>query len=347
MEEDVKIQKKLTKLGIVKIEELKPEMVNYIAHSVTNNITTTFLTLQMQYNEILAKMLNCKMYYAKIPSNIAKVNYIYEDNSMYIDENIDILKLDEQFYHEVIHCLQVVRKNNGKIKKVGLCHFGDFAINGLGINEAIVQYMAAKIMKNEQKKVNIYGIKLQTISPNYFPLITNLMEQIIYYIGEDVIVQAAINVNENFEDMFYNTFEEKTNEVIRNFDKILEIRNKLSTETNEQVKSKLEKKIYDIYLETQELMLIKYYEQIIPRLTTEKEVDFYIEKLLKNKVYLGMEEKEEFTGTNFYERNKEIIMERFNQQLTKINKQKQRKALIVYNHKIKEFLKKTISYFWN
>ena len=343
----MKIQKKLTKLGIVKIEELKPEMVNYIAHSVTNNITTTFLTLQMQYNEILAKMLNCKMYYAKIPSNIAKVNYIYEDNSMYIDESIDILKLDEQFYHEVIHCLQVARKNNGKIKKVGLCNFGDFAINGLGINEAIVQYMSAKIMKNEQKKVNIYGIKLQTISPNYFPLITNLMEQIIYYIGEDVIVQAAINVNENFEDMFYNTFEEKTNEVIRNFDKILEIRNKLSTETNEQVKSKLEKKIYDIYLETQELMLIKYYEQIIPRLTTEKEVDFYIEKLLKNKVYLGMEEKEEFTGTNFYERNKEIIMERFNQQLTKINKQKQRKALIVYNHKIKEFFKKTISYFWN
>lgn len=343
----MKIQKKLTKLGIVKIEELKPEIINYIAHSVTNKITATFLTLQMQYNEILAKMLNCKMYYAKIPSNIAKVNYIYEDNSMYIDESIDILKLDEQFYHEVIHCLQVLRKNNGKIEKVGLCNFGDFGINGLGINEGIVQYMAAKIISNEQKKINIYGIKLETISPNYFPLLTNLMEQIIYYIGEDVIVQSAINVNEKFEDMFYNTFEEKTNQIIKNFDKILEIRNKLSVETNEQARKELEKKVYNVYIETQELMLIKYYEQVIPRLTTVKEIDFYIEKLLKNKSCLGMEEREEFTGTNFYERNKEIIMKRFNKQLTKINKKKQRKALVVYNNKIKEFLKKTISYFWN
>lgn len=343
----MKIQKKLTKLGIVKLEELKPEMINYIAHSVTNKITTTFLTLQMQYNEILAKMLNCKMYYAKIPSNIAKVNYIYEDNSIYIDESMNTLELDEQFYHEVIHCLQVVRKNTGKIKKVGLCNFGDFSINGLGINEAIVQYMAAKIMENERKKVNIYGIKLQTISPNYFPLLTNLMEQIIYYIGENEIIQAAINVNEHFEDIFYNTFEEKTNQIIKNFDKILEIRNKLSVETNEQDREALEKKVYNIYMETQEFMLMKYYEQVIPRLTTAKEIDFYIEKLLKNKSCLGMEEKEEFTGTNFYERNKEIIMKKFDKQLIKINKQKQRKALLVYNNKIKEFLKKTISYFWN
>ena len=343
----MKIQKELTKLGIVKLEELKPEMVNYIAHSVANKITTTFLTLQMQYNEILAKMLNCKMYYAKIPSIIAKVNYIYEDNSIYIDESMNILELDEQFYHEVIHCLQVVRKNNGKIKKVGLCNFGDFAINGLGINEAIVQYMASKIMENEKAKVNIYGIKLQTISPNYFPLLTNLMEQIIYYIGENVIVQAAINVNENFEDIFYNTFEEKTNQIIKNFDKILEMRNKLSTESNEQTKIELEKKIYNIYIETQEFMLNKYYEQVIPRLTTEKEVDSYIEKLSNNKVYLGMEEKEEFAKTNFYERTKEMIIQKLDKQLIKINKQKQKKALLVYNNKLKKFLEKTISYLWN
>lgn len=88
-------------------------------------------------------------------------------------------------------------------------------------------------------------------------------------------------------------------------------------------------------------MLMKYYEQVIPRLTTEKEIDFYIEKLLNNKEYLGMEEKEEFTGTNFYEDYKEIIINKFNKQLIKINKQKQRKALLVYNNKIKE-LKKTI-----
>ena len=341
------IPKKLAKLGIIKIKELDYKEVNYIAHDFADKITSTFLSLQTQYNEILAKILNCKMYYAKIPSHMTKVNYIYEDNSIYIDESINILEPDEHFFHEIIHYLQIIRKNNGKIKKVGLCNFGDFAINGLGINEAIVQYMSAKMMKSEEKKINIYGIRLKTISPNYFPLLTNLMEQIIYYIGEDVIIQSAINVNEEFEDIFYNTFEEKTNQIIRNFDKMLEIRNKLSVEINDQVKEELEKKSYNIYIETQEIMLTKYYEQVIPRLTTVQEIDSYLDKLLKNKEYLGMEEKEEFTGTNFYEKYKEIIMKMLDKQLIKINKQKQGKALLVYNHKIKEFLKKTIAYLWN
>lgn len=341
------IPKKLAKLGIVEIKELDYKEVNYIAHEFAEKITSTFLVLQMQYNEILAKILNCKMYYAKMPSNMTKVNYIYEDNSIYIDESINILEPNEQFFHEIIHYLQVLRKNNGKIKKVGLCDFGDFAINGLGINEAIVQYMSARIMKNEEKKSNIYGIKLTTISPNYFPLLTNLMEQIIYYIGENEIIQSTINVNESFKDIFYNTFEEKTNQIIKNFDKILEIKNKLSVETNKQIRKELEKKVCTVYMETQEIMLVKYYEQVIPRLTTMNEIDTYIEKLLKSKAYLGMEEKEEFTGTNFYEKNKQLIMKKFDKQLIKINKRKRRKALIVYNNKIKEFFKKTISYFFS
>ena len=340
----MKIQKKLNKLGIIKKRELNYKEVNYIAHYVADKITITFLILQTQYNEILAKVLNCKMYYAKISTNISKVNYIYEDDSIYIDESIDILKPNEQLFHEIIHYLQVVRKNNSKIKKMGLCKFGDFSINGLGLNEAIVQYMSSKIMDNEKENIKVCNIRLKTISPKSYPLLTNLMEQLIYYLGEKEIIESAMNVNNNFEDKFLNTFEEKKSQIVKNFDKLLEINNKIAIELNEKLKTKFEEKACEIYKSTEELMLTKYYDQIVSRLITEKEIDAYTEKLVKNREYLGIED---LNNENFYERYKIIATEKLDRQLMKINKAKQKNALTIYNNKIKEFLKKTISYLWN
>ena len=113
------IQKKLSRLGIQKIEELNKKDVNYLAHYMANCMTNTFSSLQDFYNEILAKLLNCKMYYARIEGDLSKVNYIYEDNCIYIDENVNIYEPNEQLFHELIHYLQVVKKKNGKIKQIG------------------------------------------------------------------------------------------------------------------------------------------------------------------------------------------------------------------------------------
>lgn len=341
----MKTQKKLEKLGIIKKEELDPKQINYLAHFMADSITKKFPVLQLQYNEILAKILNCKMYYAKIPDNISKVNYIYEDDSIYIDESVNILEPNEQFYHEILHFLQVVRKNSGKIKKMGLCDFGDFAIAGLGLNEALVQYMSSKIMENEKQNVVIGKMKIKTISPNSYPMLTNLMEQLIYLIGEDKIIQYAMNINDEFDNDFYNTFEEKTNQIIKNFDKILDIKTKMTLENSK--KEELEKEAVEIYKETQKMMIIKYYFNIVSLATEEKEIDLYIEKLLENKEYIGIDENKEFSGANLFDEYKKVIMEKINKQLIKINKEKQRKALVKYNNKLIRFLKRTISYLFN
>lgn len=338
------IQKKLTRLGIDKKEEINKKDINYLAHYITNVLTNTFPFLQEQYNEILAKMLNCKMYYAKISSKIAKVNYIYEDDSIYIDESVNIFEPNEQLFHEVIHYLQIERKNNTKIRKMGLCQFGDFSITGLGLNEAIVQYMSAKIMNNEKENLKIYGIRLKTISPNFYPLLTNLIEQLVYLIGEDIIIESDVNVNDNFEDVFFNTFEEKGRQIIKGFDNLLEIKNKLHEELNQAKKKELEQKACNIYKNTEEIMFIKYYNQTIPRLVSIEEIDYYSEKLLKNKEYLGIEE---FNTGNFYDEYKTIFINKLDKQFMKISTKNKKDALILYNHKIKEFLKRTIAYFKN
>lgn len=343
----MRIQKRLTKLGIIKEEEVNLEVVNIVAHYVADAITTTFLSLQTQYNEILAKMLNCKMYYAKIPPNMSRVNYIHEDDSVYIDENINVLEPNEELFHEFIHYLQVIRGKKGKIKKMGLCDFNDFSIKGLGLNEAFVQYMSSKIMGKEEKQVEMYDISFKTISPNSDAFITNLVEQMVYILGEDSIIRYAMNVDEEFDTIFFNTFEEKANLIIKNFDKILDLKNKIISTSNEKIRESLKQKMEIIYEETQGIMINKYYENIASRLVDEKEVDKYREKFLKSKEYIGERVEQEYNTVSFFEEYKQNVMSLLDQSLVKINKEKQKRALVIYNNKLINFLKRKISYFFN
>lgn len=345
------IQKKLSRLGIEKIEELDKKDINYLAHYMANCMTNTFSILQDYYNEILAKMLNCKMYYAKIKGNVAKVNYIIEDDCIYIDENVNIYDPDEQLFHELIHYLQVVRKNNGKVKQIGLCNFGDFSLNGLGLNEALVQYMSAKLMKKEKQIINIYGLELKTISTNSYPVLTSLIEELVYLIGEDEIVLASINVKNNFEDLFYNTFEEKGKQIIKAFDRILDLKNNLLEIKEDQYKKEttetLEEKIRLIYINTQKIMLTKYFDKMVTMLTSIEEIDFYIEKFLNFSKGLGLIQNNRLEVLNFYEEYKEEIMKKFDRRLMKISKEKGRNTLSIYNNKLGVFIKKMLANFWN
>ena len=345
------IQKKLSRLGIEKIEELDKKDVNYLAHYMANCMTSTFHTLQDYYNEILAKCLNSTMFYAKITGNVAKVNYIHEDNCIYIDENINIYEPNEQLFHELIHYLQVFRKNNGKIKQIGLCNFGDFSVSGLGLNEALVQYMSSKLMKKEKQRTKIYGLELKTISPDSYPVLTNLMEELVYLIGEDEILLASINAKNNFDDLFYNTFEEKGNQIIKAFDKVLDLKNKL-LEAREGIYKKetpevLEESICYTYINTQKTMLTKYFDKMVTMLTSIEEIDFYIEKFLNFNKVLGLNEKNRAEVLDFYEEYKNEIMKKFDKRLMKLSKEKGKNTLSNYNNKLGKKKKKVFSSFGN
>ena len=345
------IQKKLSRLGIEKIEELDKKDVNYLAHYMANCMTSTFHVLQDYYNEMLAKLLNCTMFYAKITGNVAKVNYIHEDNCIYIDENINIYEPNEQLFHELIHYLQVFRKNNGKIKQIGLCNFGDFSVSGLGLNEALVQYMSAKLTKREKQRTTVYGLELKTISPDAYPVLTNLMEELVYLLGEEEIVLASINAKNNFDDLFYNTFEEKGNQIIKAFDKVLDLKNKL-LEAREGIYKKetpevLEASICYTYLNTQKTMLTKYFDKMVTMLTSIEEIDFYIEKSLNFSKVLGLSEKNRAEVLDFYEEYKDEIMKKFDKRLMKLSKEKGKNTLSNYNNKLGRFIKKVFSGFGN
>lgn len=342
------IEKKLEKLGIRNIREFTQREVRYIAEEVTELLVKSFPALEEDYNNLLIRMLNCKMYLADINqgSSISNVNYIYENSSIYFDTKVNLNKIDDKVVHECIHYLQDNRNEKGKLRKMGLCNFEELSTYGLGINEAAVQYIASKAIGNMLTVTKREGIIVRTVSPNYYPFLTNLINQIAYVMGEDLIVTGTINCDDKFEDEFLNTFEERASTIIKMFDKIIDLRNKRNDEVLEENKELLNNEIAALYLETQDIIMRTYFDKICNRLTTVEEVDFYIEKFLNYKPLLGVVEANRFNLNDDYEQYKEQILKKFDKRLMEISKENSKNTLsVIYNNRLFRFFKKILSYF--
>lgn len=346
LKERVKINRNLRKVGIEKTREFTVKEITYMAYYITNALINTFPILEEKYNDILAQMLHCKMYYAKVPSNLPIANYIYEEDGIYFDERFEPSNIDDLVIHECIHYLQVDRKSNQKAKQMGLCEFKEFSILGLGINEAAVSYISSKIKNNKIETIKRYGINLPTVSPKYYPMITNLIEQIIYLLGEDLLIKATINCNPEFKDEFLNTFEENAIKIVKNFDQMLNKYNK-TLEAKEEKGTELKKEMAKLYLETQQLIYITYFNKICNRVTKLEEVYYYMEKFLQYKDFMGIEEENLYHTNHEYEIYKDVIMEKFEKKIIRFNLYKNKNAIaIIYHNKLKRLLKKIISYFY-
>lgn len=341
-------EKKLEKLGISTIREFTQREVRYIAEEVTELLVKAFPVLEEEYNNLLIRMLNCKMYLANVAenSNISNINYIYDNNSIYFDAKADLTNINDKIVHECIHYLQDIRNEKGKLKKIGLCGFEELSSYGLGLNEAAVQYIASKTVGNTLEVTKRTGIILKTISPNYYPFLTNLMNQITYLMGEDSVVKATINCDEKFEEDFLNTFEEQTSTIIKMFDKMIDLHNKKNEEQSSENKEFLNKEIANIYLETQDIIMKTFFNKICGRLTTIEEVDFYVEKFLNYKPLLGIVEETRFSFDDNYERYKEQILKKFDKRMMEISKENSKNTLsVIYNNRLFRFFKKILSYF--
>ena len=118
--------------------------------------------------------------------------------------------------------------------------------------------------------------------------------------------------------------------------------------TKSQEKTKqLKDEIVEIYLETQDIIMKKYFDKIVTRLTSIEEIDFYIEKFLNYKKMLGIQEKYKYSFIEKLAEYEENIMQKFDKQLMKISKNKGKNTLSVYNKTLGGFMRKIISYFSN
>ena len=119
---------------------------------------------------------------------------------------------------------------------------------------------------------------------------------------------------------------------------------KEGTYKKESIES-IEESIKGIYLDTQKVLMTKYFDKMVTMLTTIEEVDFYSEKFLNYDKILGLVKNNRAEVLDYYEEYKEKIMVKFDKQLMKISKNKGKNTLSTYNNRVGRMLKKIISRF--
>ena len=323
------ISKELEKIGIFPSQQLNIEERNKIARATTDKLTSNIKELSDNYNELYMRIFNCDMFYADVDSKFKGVFYYYKNNTIYIDKNAQ--DIEPYFMHEVIHYLQNFSRINRQDNRAGLCQFLDFKIFGLGINEAIVQYITAKAEGNAIHRISNQEITICTNSENYYKYMTSLASQILLLMGEKEAIKSCISSTEEFETELYNTFEDNTEKILKGFDLILNENNKENRDEN---------KIIEVYLQTQETIYKTYFEKTAKRLTTVKEVDTQVQKMEDYEQIVGKKLNEPFEENEF-EKFKKEMDSYFLKKYIEVNRRNSQNSLaIVYKNFIYNFLNK-------
>lgn len=330
------IEKELSKNNIIVKRKANIEEKNYIAKIIAEKLANNVKELFNSYNEIYMRIFNCDMYYATVDEKFCGVFYFYKNNTIYIDEMRQIENIDFYLLHEILHYMQNFSKINKNSNRVGLCQFNEFKIFGLGLNEAIVQYITAKALGLQIHRINNAKISICTNSENYYKYLTSLVCQVVLLLGEKEAINSCINSTEVFENQLYNTFEENTEKILKNFDLILEMNNK---------KERDEDKIIEIYMKTQEIIYTSYFTKMYKRLTTLKEVDTQVQKLQDYEKIVGKLMNVSNLETPFY-KFKQDMESKFLNKYVEINRRKTRNYLtVVPENFIYSLWRKVLSFF--
>ena len=297
------IESDLRKDGIRVVDILDTMSVNRIAHNVAAKLCETFPELCFNETDLFAKLSRLNMYRATMPEGMAEANYFYKNTSIYFNQKVDFEDLEEFAIHECIHYIQEVKDKKNNLVRMGLCNFDNFKIVGMGLNEAAVQYMASKVIGIEKDYVKYFGISFRTISPSYYPLECNLIEQMAYLTGESVLFDSTFTSNDNFKNAFIDLTSEKVYDDIQYYiDQILELEenliklgNKFSSydERNKKVDKIVVKtdncknKIADYYIKAQNLIIKNYFDKAFKKITNLEELDNYRKKLEHYGEFIG------------------------------------------------------------
>ena len=178
------IKRELKNVGIKPIEEISIQEKTNIAEKLANKLVSLNVP-ELNYNEILEKLFQAKMYRAIMNSNIGKVSYFYKNKTIYFEKNLSLVHLDENIMHECIHYLQDQREKKEKLKRIGLCTFEEFKVRGMALNEIGISFISNKLLNKYDKNKTF-----------------TLLSQILLITGEEVFLDSILNNNDKFQEKF-------------------------------------------------------------------------------------------------------------------------------------------------
>lgn len=269
------INSTLKKEGIRVIGKLNTLEINKIASNISEKIVNAFPEHSINQSDLFISIARLDMYIAEMPNDMAMAKYFYKNNSIYFSKDMDLDDLHTLALHECLHFIQEVKNKQGKLLRMGLYNLEGYSNNGMALNEAAVQHMASVASNSMLDSVKYYNMELSTESPDFYPIQTALLNEMIYFTGSYPLYHSTLYSNDIFKNTFIAKSSSKTySQIEKNFDLICEYEALLSEHIyklsicSEEVKSigkiqKLNSKI-DAYkniilektLETQNIILL-------------------------------------------------------------------------------------------
>ena len=338
----MQINKYFKELNIVPISEVDIREKCEFANEVAMVMVDKLAAYNLDYLKMVDILQHTEMYIAKIPKNLSPVNYSYLDGKMYISEDINFEPTNEFVLHEVIHRIQEYRNKKEKLLQLGLCDIMETKIKGLALNEAAIQYIVQKVLKGTIEIVDIYNMKIPTISKNYYPILTNLIEQIAFLVGDDKLIDSTLNSNNEFK---YETIdilgEDVYNSIEKSFEQILETKNLLLKDTDQSIFDKNVDLIKKVYIDTQSKIMNSYFSNQFKKIKNTEQLKDFSTKLVEYRQYVGSD-KGQVLYSEFFQNMQDKIKEK---EQSYINKAlivvKENRFTKVYN-KIKNYFKSLV-----
>lgn len=303
------IESDLKKDGITVIEPLDITTVNVIAKNVSKKIVAAFSNLGFNFDTLYERFSKLPMYIADMPEGMSEASYFYKNSAIYFRDGMGLADLEKFAVHELIHNFQEQKNEKGDLTRLGLCTFKGSKPTGMALNEAAVQLLASNILENTFETATYYDITFSTVSPNCYPLLCNLIYQMAYVTGEEVLFESTFNSNDHFKNKFTALCGENVyNQISNYFDKILETEEKIIKISNKMQKTELstakvdslykksdelKKQLKSAYFSTQELIINSYFTNSLKTLITSDDVDIFRKKLYSFQDIIG-------TTTNYF-----------------------------------------------
>ena len=291
---------KLKREGIEISYQLDTMKVNTIAINVANKLCLAFPEHTLNKSELFESLSRLNMYVAKMPADSSGAKYFYKNNSIYFNETADINEMSNLAVHECIHYIQELRDYNNRVIKMGL--YTPSSNTGLAINEASVQLMASEANMMESVNETYYGISINTISPDYYPLECALLSQISYFTGTYPLYHSTLNSNDVFKNTFILKSDKKTySKIIKSFDNLLTLENNLNYYASElQYTDKInhinllnnlidetKKDIKALFFKTQNLIMTKFFKFEFNSIRNLEDIKNFTSRLYDYKNVIG------------------------------------------------------------
>ena len=203
-------------------------------------------------------------------------------------------------------------------------------VYAMALNEASIQYIVAKIFNEEERYVEAYGIKVNTYSRNKYPLICNILLQLLFMSEERTLVKSTIYSTDEFiiegveeiGETSYTSIQNNLDDMLYASEEIIGIKRLIKTKTedgylniNEYLNAIYQKEelIRKLYMDSQMSIFTMYFNRLYNRIQNLQDIQLYKNKLEDFKELIGFytnENQEYFLQyyENYYKEKEENLI---------------------------------------